>query len=74
MTENKETQSVDELIKNFDLYKNSEDRRENCSCITLWISNDYKAKYDQIQLESKRRFAKLLQTLVKYSIDKITSP
>lgn len=39
--------------------------------LTLWVPEEYKSKFDVLQELTGRRFGKLLQEVVKKSIDKI---
>lgn len=38
--------------------------------VTVWISKDYKQKYDVLQAKTKRKFSKLLVEVIKSAIDK----
>jgi hypothetical protein len=37
--------------------------------ITLWVHKDYKARYDELQKKTSRRFCKKLRELIMIAID-----
>lgn len=39
--------------------------------LTLWLTVEYKEKYDSLQELSKRKFGKFLKEVIKKSIDKV---
>lgn len=40
--------------------------------LTIWVPNDYKEKYGDLQKKSGRKFSKHLQAVVKLAIDKVS--
>ena len=62
--------SLDAILGSFD--PNEETGRANLKggTVTIWLSPEYKAKYDRIQERSQRRFVKKLRELVQAAIDR----
>lgn len=62
--------SLDEILEGFDV--NDVVRTENLKGgpVTIWLSPEYKAKYDKLQELSQRRFAKKLRELLQAAIDR----
>lgn len=61
--------TIDDLLEKFDLHRES-DEKEGALPITLWLPAEVKAKYDLLQMKSKRRFGKLLKEIVIHSIER----
>jgi hypothetical protein len=59
-------------MENFSINAN-ETQAENLKPITLWIPENYKLKYDELQQKSNRRFCKKLRELMLAAIDKTES-
>lgn len=41
--------------------------------VTIWLSPEYKAKYDRIQEECHRQFTKTLRAIIQAAIDQVDS-
>lgn len=63
-------QSLDEILKEFNLDGGVGGGREDQRGLTLWLDEGQKAKYDMIQLKSKKRFIRVLQSLVTTAIER----
>lgn len=62
---------IDSILRDFNVnLKRSEDN-EGSKTLTLLIPKKYKTKYDLLQQLTNKSFGKLLQEIVKKSIDKI---
>lgn len=62
---------LDSIFKSFETeLTNLENPSLQRKSITIWVPEEYKAKYDMLQDRSKRKFCKLIQELLKISIDK----
>lgn len=64
-------ESLDAVLKNFK-YDNKENEK-GYKAITVWVPEEYKIKYGEIQRKSSRTFCKTLRDLILISIDKTIS-
>ena len=64
--------SLDARLGSFDLSEcvDRTDSRSRGGTVTVWLSPDYKAKYNRLQLASQGRFSKTLREIVKAAIDR----
>ncbi len=60
--------SLDDILGDFDNIKTEKcgERRP----ITVWVSEETKAQYDQIQVDSSKQFSKKIRELVIMAINK----
>lgn len=65
------TETIDDVLKEFDLTDIPETETKNNKNLSVWIPAQYKDKYDEIQRLSRGRFGKLLREVVVKSIDKV---
>lgn len=63
-------QSLDAILGSFDLNEAISGCDLKGGTVTIWLSPEYKAKYDRLQEVSQRRFVKKLRELVQLAIDK----
>lgn len=70
MDQNSQPKSLDSILENFDLSLSEDGSCPDDEPVTFWIPAEYKAKFDQLQRRSKRKFGKLVKEILKYSIDK----
>lgn len=68
---NKDLEELLEVLNNFTT--NGKDVKHSFKPITLWLPEDYKIRYDDLQKKSSRRFCKKLRELVLIAIDKTDS-
>lgn len=61
----------EDFIETFEIIKEEIPLRKDCEPITIWISEEMKAKYDLIQLRSKLKFGKFIKWVIEKSIDKV---
>lgn len=69
MPEQKNT--IDSLFENLGNVFSEYKEPAKVEPITLWIPEEYKAKYDFLQDKTKRRFGKFLKEVLIKSIDKV---
>jgi hypothetical protein len=64
--------SLDAILGSFDLGEivDRPDLRARGGTVTVWLSPDYKAKYNHLQTVSQGRFSKTLREIVKAAIDR----
>lgn len=60
--------SLDDVLDDF----NPSEHENTCNYkpITLWLPENYKLRYDQLQQKSSRRFCKKLREIILIAIDK----
>ena len=63
--------TIDSILDGFDKLKVNDEVEVNKKPITFWLPEEYKVKYEMLQGMTKNKFGKLLQEVVKKSIDKI---
>jgi diadenosine tetraphosphate (Ap4A) HIT family hydrolase len=63
--------SLDSILDDLGTDLFSTDERPETKPVTMWIPNEYKSKYDELQEQSKKKFGKKLQELVMASIDRV---
>ncbi len=44
---------------------------DTCAPITIWVKRSYKADFDQLQTDTRKKFGKVLQKVVMKSIDRV---
>jgi len=63
--------NLDSMFKSFETeLTNWQTPSVQRQAITIWVPDEYKAKYDMLQERSKRKFGKLIKELLKRAIDK----
>jgi hypothetical protein len=67
----KSSQSIDQLISNFDFAGPENIGRGGP--VTVWLPTEYKAKYDEMQQRSGGKFVKMLKEVLKHTIDQVHS-
>ena len=66
--------SIDMIVENFDVSQFVvEHGTGRGGPITVWLPNEHKAKYDELQSTSGRKFGKLLKEVLKRTIDQVHS-
>lgn len=65
--------SLDELLEEFKPESQHKDDRNSQRCVTIWISESHKEKYNEIQNRSGRQFGKVLRKMFETAIDKTYS-
>lgn len=66
--------SIDTIVENFDFAEfTNEHSTGRGGPITVWLPNEHKAKYDELQTSSGRKFGKLLKEVLKRTIDQVHS-
>ena len=67
----KQTDSLDQIFEAFDkdIFTPSESSQRQA--ITIWVPEQYKAKFDSLQDRTNRRFGKLVKAMLMKSIDRI---
>jgi len=66
----REKKSLDAIIGSFDPTETTEVGNLKGGTVTTWLSPEYKASYDRLQKQSKRRFAKIVRELIQTAIDR----
>lgn len=64
-------QNIDSLFQNVQNVLKPSDEPERIECVSFWLPEKYKAKFDLLQSRTNRKAGKLLQEVLKKSIDKI---
>lgn len=71
----KKTIDIDGLIKDFGfdqpIIESFNHVPESTEALTIWIPSAYKAKFDLIQMHSRKKFSRVLRQLIKTAIDKV---
>lgn len=62
--------SIDQIIKNIDFDMDDQAFKKSRGSLTLWISKEYKEKYETLQSKTDKRFSKALQQIFTLAIDK----
>lgn len=63
--------SPEHFIEVFDLKEEKSVPQEECETLTLWVSREYKEKYNLVQARSKKKFGKFLKQIVEKTIDRV---
>lgn len=65
--------SIDSILEDFDVDAPPKPKpvTENTN-ISIWLPKEYRDKFDELQMKSKRKFGKLLREVVIKSIDKVS--
>lgn len=63
--------SPDQFAEVFVLSEEKHERTEDREPLTIWITAEYKARYDLLQARSRHKFGKFLKEVIKKSIDKV---
>lgn len=66
------TDLIEELFLDFKVDEASEQNTVQRAGVTIWLPEDYKAKFNSLQERTKRRFGKKVQQLVIKAIDKVS--
>lgn len=61
--------SLDAIMSNFDPTESVIENNLKGGTVTIWLSPEYKAKYEHLQKVSKRRFISKLRELVQAAIE-----
>lgn len=67
----KKNNLIDSVFKDFESNLTDNHDTPSRQAITIWVPDEYKAKYDKLQEITKRKFGKLVKEVVKKSIDKV---
>lgn len=62
--------TADELLKDVDFSKIFEHENEDEDQVNFWIPVEYKARYQEIQALSKKKFSKLVKEMIMKCIDR----
>lgn len=63
--------SFEDILESLDISQTGGEQPVDKKAITLWLPVDKKAKFDDLQAMSKRKFGKKLQDIVILAIDKV---
>lgn len=67
------SKSLDDIFKDYAPILTEIKDVDQKDSVTVWISKDYKQRYDVLQAKTKRKFSKLLVEVIKSAIDKAES-
>lgn len=67
----KQNGTLDSIFADFEADISEKPQSTQRQSITIWIPEEYKAKYELLQGKTRQRFGKKLKEVVKMSIDKI---
>jgi hypothetical protein len=63
--------TLDDILKGFDLNDNHVVSTEDKVPLTIWVPKSYKQKYADLQLKSHRKFGKKIQEIFMTAVDKV---
>lgn len=61
--------SLDEILGDFNPTATEKSNLKEGGPVTIWLTPDYKARYDQLQAKSGKKFIKKLREIVRVAID-----
>jgi hypothetical protein len=68
---NEKNDSLDDILKSFEIDNSETLGAEDRGAITIWIPKKYEERYKMIQEKSNKKFSKTLRKVVMTSIDKV---
>lgn len=63
--------SPEHFVEVYELKEEKSLPQEECETLTLWVSREYKAKYNLAQARSKKKFGKFLKKVIEKTIDRV---
>lgn len=63
---------VDKIFEGFTLGNGQDSETVQRAGVTIWLPEEYKEKFNQLQSRSKRRFGKKIQEMLIKAIDKVS--
>lgn len=63
--------TLDMIIQNFETGSTCDAMIDQRQAITIWVPASYKAKFDDLQNQTKKRFGKALRSVLIQSIDRV---
>lgn len=65
--------SLDDIFEGFEIIEHEPLTSKNRGGVTIWLPEEYKAKFQELQQRTGRRFGKKVQQLLMKSIDRVAS-
>lgn len=60
---------INKVFEDFGPLNKGNNKDELNHAITIWLTDDYKSKYDELQFKTGRKFGKILRALINKTID-----